>query len=303
VIGGGTAAVSPDRRLFPPVVPAVRSAEHDLRVVAAGIDHPECVAWHEGRVWCGTESGDLLAIDPATGAIETIANVGGLVLGINFDRSGRCWVCDAGNGLLLRLTADRRLETVVESIAGRRLVNPNYPTVARDGTVWVADSGRWGADDGFLFRVRPDDTAEIVATDCGRFPNGIALSADEEALYLVESRLPGIVAYPLERSGAAPRSVGPRRVVLDMPGTVPDGLAFDRAGSLFIGCWRPDRVYRLDPDGTLEVYLDDLTAEYMNSPTNVCFGGEDGRQMFLAGLCGWTVTGIDVETPGWLLPR
>lgn len=287
-----------DVSLFPAPVRAVRDAATELRVLAGGIDHPECVAWHDGRAWCGTESGDLLAIDPLTGAVEVAAHVGGFIGGFAVDRGGRCWVCDIGGGRLVVLGADRSVERVIDSVAGVRLHTPNYPAIARDGSVWVADSGSgWGSDDGFLFHVGVDGSTEIVDRECGRFPNGIALSASEDTLYLVESRLPGVVAYSLD----GPTS-GSRREVLRMPGTVPDGLAFDTAGNLFISCWRPDRVYRLSAGGGLEVFLDDPTAEYLNSPTNVCFGGSDGRRLYLAGLCGWAITEIDVETPGRILP-
>ena len=298
-MSGNTLFSNPlDAGLFPPHTPAVRSAESELRMLAGGIDHPECVAWHDGRVWCGTESGDMLAIDPASGAVESVVNIGGFVGGIAFDHQGRCWICDIANGRLLRLNRDRRLEVVVEVVDGRRLVTPNFPAGGRDYTVWCADSGsRGGADDGFLCRVRPDDSVELVDRECRRFPNGIALSAAMDVLYLVESRLPGVVTYDLEGEG-----VGPRRELLRMPGTVPDGLALDTDGALYVACWRPDRVYRLLTDGSLEIYLDDPTAEFMNSPTNLCFGGSDGRRIYLAGLGGWSITEIDTETPGRLLP-
>ena len=84
---------------------------------------------------------------------------------------------------------------------------------------------------------------------------------------------------------------------------VPDGLAFDADGALYIGCCRPDRVYRLPASGALEVYLDDFTGEFMTTPTNLAFGGEDLRTLFLAGLAGWSVNAVDVEVPGHPLPR
>jgi gluconolactonase len=295
-------SVPEDRRpnradLFPVPVVAVRDAARDLKVLAGGIDHPECVAWFDGRVWCGTESGDLLALDPISRAVETVAHPGGFITGIAFDQRGRCWICDVAGGRVVRMDRDRRLEVVVDMVEGRRLAAPNYPAVARDGSVWVADSGSsWGADNGYLFRIRPDDVAVVVDDSCRRFPNGIALSVDEDRLYLVESRLPGIVAYPL-----AGDQVGERRELLLMPGTVPDGLALDSAGCLYIGCWRPDRVYRLHPDGSVDVFLDDPTAEYLNSPTNMAFGG-DGRRLYISGLCGWVINEIDVDTPGLRLP-
>ncbi|MFI5260009.1 MAG: SMP-30/gluconolactonase/LRE family protein [Candidatus Limnocylindrales bacterium] len=284
--------------LFPAPVLAVRDSVRELRTLAGGIDHPECVAWFDGRVWCGTESGDLLAIDPASGAVETVAHPGGFIAGIAFDQAGRCWICDVAGGRVVRMDRDRRLEVVVEAVDGRRLATPNYPAVARDGTVWISDSGTgWGADDGFLFRIGPDAAAALVDDSCGRFPNGIALSAAEDTLYLVESRLPGIVVYAL-----AGDRTGDRRELLRMPGTVPDGIALDDAGCLYIGCWRPDRIYRLHADGSLDVFLDDPTAEYLNSPTNIAFGGSDGRRLYVSGLCGWAITEIDVDVPGRRLP-
>jgi gluconolactonase len=88
-----------------------------------------------------------------------------------------------------------------------------------------------------------------------------------------------------------------------LPGTVPDGLAFAADGTLYIGCCRPDRVYRLAPDGTLEIYLDDFTGEFMTTPTNLAFGGDDLRTLFLAGLAGWSVNAVDVEVAGHPLVR
>jgi gluconolactonase len=284
--------------VYPILISAVRDTRAELRVLAGGIDHPECVAWFEGRVYCGTESGQVLAIDPGTGETSVVATVGGFTCGLAFDHLGRCWVCDVGQGRVVCLGRDWVVEAAWDEVEGQQLHTPNFPAVARDGTVWIADSGSsFGADDGFLFRIAPGGQAGIVDRSCGRFPNGIALSETEDRLYLVESRLPGVVTYSL-----AGGTVGARTELLHMPGTVPDGIAFDTTGVLYIACWRPDRVYRLHPGGMVDVYLDDPTAEYMNSPTNVCFGGSDGRRLYVAGLCGWSISQIDVDTPGRVLP-
>ena len=84
---------------------------------------------------------------------------------------------------------------------------------------------------------------------------------------------------------------------------MPDGLAFDSEGALYIGCYRPDRVYRLSPSGTLEVYLDDFTGEFMTTPTNLAFGGPDLRTLYLAALAGWSVNAIETEVAGHPLAR
>ena len=278
---------------------ALRDAEADVRAVAGGIDHPEAVAWHAGHLYCGTESGDLLRIDPTTGSVEVAARPGGFLLGLAFDGAGNCIACDAAGGRLVRIAPDGSSETLLDSVAGRKLASPNFIAYASDGTMWVTESGSgWAADDGYLFCIPPGGEAEVTDTGCNRFPNGLALSPDESRLYVVESRLPGITSYLLDTG-----SLGARQEMLTLPGTVPDGLAVDAEGALYIGCWRPDRVYRLSPSGSLDIYLDDYTGEFMPTPTNLAFGGDDMRTLYLAALSGWSVNAIECEVPGHPLPR
>jgi gluconolactonase len=277
----------------------VREAATDVRSVAGGIDHPEGVAWYDGHVYCGTESGDLLRIDPATGSVEVASRAGGFLLGLAFDGRGNCVICDIAAGRLVRVAPDGTAETLLDSVEGRKLASPNFPVFASDGTLWVTESGSgWTSDDGYLFRVPPGGDAEIVDETCRRFPNGLALAPDESRLYVVESRWPGVASYAL-RDGV----LGEREETLPLPQTVPDGLAFDSEGTLYIGCYRPDRVYRLSPSGTLEVYLDDFTGEFMATPTNLAFGGPDLRTLYVAGLGGWSVNAVETEVAGHALAR
>lgn len=278
---------------------AVRDATTELVTVAGGLDHPEGVAWHDGCLWCGTEHGELLRIDPADGSHEVVARTGGFLLGLAFDGAGVCFACDVGTARVLRIEPDGSYEPLVDAVAGRRLRSPNFPALSPDGTLWVSDSGSaWGNDDGFLFRVRPGADPEIVDDACRRFPNGIAFAPGGERLYVVESRLPGVSTYDV-RDGR----VGERVELLRLEGTVPDGLAFAADGALYIGCWRPDRVYRLSPGGALEIYLDDYTGEYLTTPTNLAFGGPDGRTLFLASLSGWSIRALTTGSRGLDLAR
>ena len=279
---------------------AVRDAVTELQVLASGLDHPEAVAWWGGAVWCGTESGDLLRIDPATGATSVVAATGGFLLGLAFDADGRCYACDSKLGRVLRISQDGAVESVADSAGGRKLACPNYLLFSSGGTLYVTDSGPgWEADDGFLLRIPPGGQPEIVSEECLRFPNGLALSADERTLYVVESRLPGVVTYDL---GAG--AVGPRREfrAASRDGARRAGPGCQRSPLRILLAARP-RLPHPGGGGAPEIYLDDPTAEYLNSPTNLCFGGADLRTLYLAGLCGWNISQLAADVPGQPLAR
>jgi gluconolactonase len=234
-----------------------------------------------------------VCIDPATGTWEVVAETGGCLLGLAFDAGGRCYACDSTLGQVLRITPGGAVETYVEAVAGRKLVNPNYPAFASDGTLWVTASGQYGADDGFLFRVQPGHEPEIASETCSSFPNGIAFAPGQTTLYVIESNAARVVSFTHD-SG---RVSGPKPFVT-LPFTVPDGLVVDASGAVYVTCFQPNRVYRVTGDGNSVLFLDDWSGIYLLAPTNGCFGGDELTTLFLTSL-GWhTISAIDVETPG-----
>src|SRR3712207_8660440 len=45
--------------------------------------------------------------------------------------------------------------------------------------------------------------------------------------------------------------------VASLPGALPDGLAFDTEGNLYVACYEPSQVLRVAPDGTVECLIRD----------------------------------------------
>jgi gluconolactonase len=253
------------------------------RTLAQGLDHPECVCWSaaEGKVYAGGEAGQIYRFGPEPGDPELVTTIaGGFVLGVALDGDGNVYACDAGSGYVRRIAPDGTTEPY-----GARMSWPNYPAFDVDGNLWVSDSGAWDEHGGGLVRIAPGGESEYVDRSLP-FANGLAVSGDH--VYVVESQLPGVVRYPL--------AGGPPEEVVRLPRTVPDGLAFDSAGGLWIGLYQPSRVYRLDPSGRLDTVVDDWTGEYCMTPTNLCFAGPDLDVLVLASLCGWAVHAID---PGY----
>jgi gluconolactonase len=67
-------------------------------------------------------------------------------------------------------------------------------------------------------------------------------------------------------------TTGGSELVTRLDGTVLDGLAFTEDG-LLVTCYRPDRIYHLSLDGSLEIVAEDPQGTLLAAPTNACFVG------------------------------
>jgi gluconolactonase len=261
-----------------------------LRSLADGLDHPEAVCWSPSQraVYAGGEAGQIYRLGLAGEPLETVAHVpGAFMLGLALDGDGNLYACETTEGYVLRFAPDGSFERY-----GGHVGYPNFAAFDADGNLWVTDSGSWDAVAGGIVRIAPGGETTRAAGPM-RFANGCAVYG--EHLYVVESQLPGVVRMPL--------SGGAFEQVVELPQTVPDGIAFDAEGGLWIGCYQPNRIYRLAPDGALETVVDDWTGEYVASPTNLAFAGEHLDVLVLAGLSGWSVRAIDPGVQGAPLHR
>jgi sugar lactone lactonase YvrE len=257
-----------------------------LRVVAEGLDHPECVCWSPslGRVLAGGEAGQLYRFGLDGEVLELVAQVeGGFLCGVAADGDGNAYACDIHHGRVVRISPDGEVRPHGDAIG-----YPNYPVFGPDGTLWVSDSGTYAQGDGGIVRIDPDGAMERLPLPGLAFANGMALRGDR--LYVVESQGPRVVAVPL--AGGRPEPV------VELPRTVPDGLAFDIDGGLWISYYQPNRIDRLDLGGGLRTVLDDWSGWEVAMPTNVAFAGPRLDVLVLANLGGWFVSAFDPGVRG-----
>jgi sugar lactone lactonase YvrE len=261
-----------------------------FEVMTEGLDHPEGVAWgRDGFVYAGGEAGQIYraALD---GSVAQVATTGGFILGVCPDGDGNVFACDTGRREVVRASVSGDVSAYFAGLPDRRLVNPNYAVFDSSGNLYLSDSGEYHKDNGCLWKIAPGGRGEVLRDDVRAFPNGLALSADEAWLYVAVSTLPGVVRAPL--AGGAVETV----TVLDRK--VPDGLAFDIDGNLYISCYSPDEIWRLRPSGTLELFAEDWERAVLAAPTNMAFCGPALDIMVVANLGRWHLAKARVEVPG-----
>jgi len=260
------------------------------------LDHPEAVAWGpDGRIYAGGEDGQLYRLGLEDRSCQQVARVeGGFLLGLAHDADGNVYACDDRRACVHKITPGGAVSTYASGGADHKMRVPNYPVFDDAGNLFVSDSGGFGDRDGLIWRIRPGGRAEIWDRSASGFTNGMCLSADGRTLFVVESSPPVISTIAIRADGSA----GERRVILEMPRQVPDGVALDRNGDLYIAMYTPNVLYRHRPGGELVKLYDDWQQLKLIAPTNVAFGGRELSTLIIASLCGWSIHTAPMTVPG-----
>lgn len=270
---------------------------YDLKqfsILADGLDHPEGVAWGaDGNWYAGGEAGQIYRIS-TEGQLSQIATTNGFILGLALDAQHNIYACDLGDNNVKKISPDGQVVVYSEGAPDRKFVAPNYPVFTPTGDLYVSSSGGFDEKNGCVFMIRPDGETIIASTEINHFPNGMALSPDGKDLYIVLSNMPGIVKATIQDDG----TLGTSETVVEMPKTVPDGVAFDKDGNLYITCYAPNQVYRYTIGGKLELLAEDWQSTVLSAPTNIAFGGDNMQYAIFGSLGRWHLSMIEMPIAG-----
>jgi gluconolactonase len=256
-----------------------------FEVFASGLDHPECVAFdRQGNAWAGGEAGQIYRID-ASGAVTTVATLGGFNAGIAFSPlDDALYVCNAKLGIF-RVEPNGKHAVFAAKAGDYKMICPNYPVFDRRGRLYVSDSGKWKQRSGYLLRFDPDGSGRVIGGPFG-YANGLALSADEQQLFMVESDTDRVLRFELTGNG----DLGPCEIHADAVGRLPDGLALDETENLYVACYASDEVWRIGPSGERTLLGWDHHAILLSRPTNLAWSGENRDVLYVANLGRDTIT-------------
>jgi gluconolactonase len=248
--------------------------------------HPEGIAVHEdGSIWCGTENGDLLRIEADGSAMRAYGCTRGWIAGIAI-AEGALFACDIRFGCVFKLD-------IAQGTLGRfspaQLAIPNYPVVDLERRkLYVSDSHSFEKPGPGIWSLDLDTgEGELWFDRALHFANGMALAPDGRSLYVVESTAKRVTRIAIRLDGSA----GEPEPVVGGLLEFPDGIAFDTEGNLYISCYEPSQIYRLERSGRLDLLIRDRVATLISHPTNMAFRG---TTLFTTNLGRWHITRIDL---------
>jgi len=120
--------------------------------------------------------------------------------------------------------------------------------------------------------------------------NGIEVSPGDKRLYVNESVQRKVWVYDLSPDGA----ISNKRLLIEFPDFGMDGMRCDVDGNLYITRHGKGTVVKVSPDGKV---LQEISLKG-KSPSNVAFGGKDGRTVFVTVQDAGNVEQFRVDKPG-----
>jgi sugar lactone lactonase YvrE len=206
--------------------------------------------------------------------------------GIVFDRKGTMYVADyVGHNVLAIDMASKKVSVFAHD---DRMNQPNDLAIAPDDTLYASDPN-WGKSTGQLWRIGRDGKTHLVAEGMGT-TNGIEVSPDGKSLYVNESVQRNVWAFEIKGDG----SLGEKRLVKKFEDHGFDGMRCDVDGNLYITRYGKGTVVKLSPKGEILKEIDVLGA----SPSNLCFGGPDGRTVYVTEVTKRRLVQFRVDRPG-----
>lgn len=283
----------------------------DLEVVAEGLRFPEGpIACDDGSVLFVEVRGATLSRAHPSGRVDVIAELDGGPNGAAIGPDGAVYICNNGGLPWSQLPdgswypVDARtgsmtppgfaggwiervdLETGVvlrlySSSDGRALSAPNDIVFDAQGAMWITDTGKTGAHStalGAVYRARADGKAMATVAYGLAGPNGIGFSPDGQRLYVADTPTGRIWCWNVEEfEPTRPPREHAGTVIARLPGSIAlDSLAVDPEGRVVVALPGAGALAAVSPNGAM--WLVDVPDRM---PTNVCFGGPEGRTAYV----------------------
>ena len=206
--------------------------------------------------------------------------------GIVFTPKGTMFVADYVGHNVLQIDLKTRAIKVFAHEEGMN--QPNDLAIAPDGTLYASDPN-WKNGTGQVWRIDKSGKVSLAAPNLGT-SNGIDVSPDGKTLYVNESVQRNVWAFTIAKDG----SLSNKRLLKKFETHGFDGMRCDVDGNLYISRHGKGTVVKLTPAGEVLHEVDVLGS----MPSNLCFGGPDGKTVYVTEVQHRRLVQFRVDRPG-----
>lgn len=233
------------------------------KILATGFSLGESPRWHEGMLWFSDWGAqEIVVLSPSGQRQQTIPIPFALPFCFDWLADGRLAVVAGREAKVVCLQSDSTWTTLAD-LSSISAAPWNEIVVDRRGNAYVNNFEA-------IALITPDGNVRKVA-DGGRFPNGMAITADNSTLLMAESHGKCITAFTIAQTG----ELSDRREWAAVAGP-PDGICLDAEGALWYADVPNKCCVRIREGGEI---LE--TIQLDRGCFSCALGGPDGRTLFI----------------------
>jgi gluconolactonase len=237
--------------------------------------------------------GRVFRVSPE-GEWEQVAEYDGWPNGLKIHKDGRIFITDYKRGLLLLDPESGAVTPLLETVRSESFKGVNDLFFAANGDLFFTDQGQTGLHDpsGRVYRMEADGRLACLINTVPS-PNGIVVAPDMGFALVAVTRANQIWRLPLHADG----SVTKASVFSHLHGgpSGPDGMALDAGGNVLVAHAGFGTVWRLSPRAEP---LDRIASCAGDATTNLAFGGERGRSLFITESATGSILRAELEVEG-----
>ncbi|WP_028298784.1 SMP-30/gluconolactonase/LRE family protein [Olivibacter sitiensis] len=206
--------------------------------------------------------------------------------GIRFNKKGDMLIADYTGHNILRVDMSSKKISVYAH--EEKMSQPNDIAIDSQDRLYASDPD-WKMNKGRIWRI--DINGEVALLDSLGTSNGIEVSPDDKQLYVNDAAMGHVWVYDLDANG----NVSNKRLLIAFTdGHGMDGMRCDVDGVLYITRFGKGEVVKVSPDGKV---LEQIKLSGQK-PTNLTFGGKDGKTIYVTLQDQGNIERFRVEKPG-----
>jgi sugar lactone lactonase YvrE len=246
----------------------------EFKVLLENLAFPEGPRWHDGKLYLSDMHAHQVLSVTLDGKSAVVAEVAAWPSGLGWLPDGRLLIVSMTDRKLLRQDADGlKVHADLSKLAS---FHCNDMVTDGAGRSYVGNFGYdllMGAPQkpAEIVLVEPDGHARVAATGLN-FPNGTVVTADGRTLVVGESMGHRLTAF----SVAADGSLSNRRVWAELGEAVPDGIALDAEGAIWVASPFTRELLRVREGGEIAE-----RHQFEAMPIACALGGPGRRTLFV----------------------
>jgi sugar lactone lactonase YvrE len=246
----------------------------EFKVLLDGLMFTEGPRWHDGKLFLSDMHAHKVMSVDLEGKAQTVVEVPTWPSGLGWLPDGRMLIVSMTDRKVLRLDPDglkthADLDTLASFYCNDMVVDgKGRAYVGNFGYDLLSGAPQKPAE---LILVNPDGSARVAA-DGFDFPNGTVISPDGKILVVGESMGHRLTAFNIQADG----SLTNRRPFADLGEAVPDGIALDAEGAIWVASPMSKELLRVRDGGAVAERL-----KFDTMPIACALGGPDRRTLFM----------------------